>query len=134
VRRYGARLSGALADRIDISLAVSQPSAAALAGPPGESSEAVRERVAKARACQAARLGPGRLNAEMTPAETRASCRLDRAAREELASGHGRLGLSGRGYERVMRLARTIADLAASDGVTAEHVTNALALRRRAET
>jgi magnesium chelatase family protein len=134
VRRYGARLSGALADRIDISLAVAQPSAEALAGPPGEGSEAVRQRVTAARFRQAARLGPGRLNAEMTPAETRASCRLDEEAREELAAGHGRLGLSGRGYERVMRVARTIADLAGSERVGAEHVTNALALRRRVET
>jgi magnesium chelatase family protein len=134
VRRYGARLSGALADRIDISLAVSQPSAEALAGPPGESSKAVRERVAKARARQAARLGPGRLNAEMTPAETRASCRLEAAAREELATGHGRLGLSGRGYERVMRLARTVADLEGAERVGVEHITTALSLRRRAET
>jgi magnesium chelatase family protein len=134
VRRYGARLSGALADRIDISLAVSQPPAKALAGPPGEGSAKVRERVAAARARQAARLGQGRVNAEMTPAETRMSCRLDRAAREQLAAGHRRLALSGRGHERVLRLARTIADLEESEPVQAEHVTKALMLRRRADT
>jgi magnesium chelatase family protein len=67
----------------------------------------------------------------MTPAETRRHCRLGTAARELLERGHGRLGLSGRGYERVSRVARTIADLSGSDGVRVEHVGEALTLRRR---
>src|SRR5918994_3874070 len=74
VRRYEAKLSGALADRIDISVAIEQPSAEAMRSVPGEPSVAVRARVAEARQRQAARLGPGRSNSDMGPAETRRAC------------------------------------------------------------
>jgi magnesium chelatase family protein len=131
VRRYEAKLSGALADRIDISLGVEQPPPGALRSGPGECSASVRDRVAAAREHQAGRLGEGRCNADMTPAETRGTCRLGAGARELLERGHLGLGLSGRGYERVSRVARTIADLAGDDVVGAEHVGEALALRRR---
>jgi magnesium chelatase family protein len=131
VSRYEGRLSGALADRIDITLAVGQPSAGALAGDPGEASAVVSDRVAEARARAAKRLGPGRCNADMTAAESRRHAALDREAEAVLADGHTRLGLSGRGYERVLRVARTVADLGASERVTAAHVGEALALRRR---
>ena len=101
-------------------------------GPAGESSAAVRERVvAGARAPGARGSGPGACNATMTPAETRRHCRLDREGRELLAAGHARLGLSGRGHERVLRVARTIADLAGRERIDAERVGEALALRRR---
>ena len=76
VQRYQGRLSGALADRIDILAAVRQPSAAEIGGAPGEPSAAVRERVVAARERQERRLGPGRCNAEMTPAEAR-DCALE---------------------------------------------------------
>jgi magnesium chelatase family protein len=131
IGRYHARLSGALADRIDLSLAVDQPSAEALAGDPGEPSAAVRGRVVAARELQVERLGSGRSNAEMTPGESRAGGMAD-DARAALASGHSRLGLSGRGYERVLRVARTIADLAGRPRVDADHVAEALTLRQRA--
>jgi magnesium chelatase family protein len=131
VRRYEAKLSGALADRIDVSLTVEQPSPDALRSAPGESSAAVRARVAASRAAQARRLGAGRCNAVMTPAETRRTCRLDGPGAELLARSHTRLGLSGRGHERVLRVARTLADLEGVDRVGAAHVGGALTLRRR---
>jgi magnesium chelatase family protein len=131
VRGYNAKLSGALADRIDICVSVDQPPAETMAGPPGEPSRSVRARVVAARERQAARLGPGRVNALMSPAQSRAHGRLDSEARAMLADGHARLGLSGRGYERVLRLARTLADLDGSEGVRADHVGEALMLRRR---
>jgi magnesium chelatase family protein len=131
VRAYRARLSGALADRIDLNSGISQPGAEAMDGPGGEGSDAVRERVVAARERQAARLGPGRVNATMTPAETRRDCCADREGRELLAAGHRQLGLSGRGHERVLRVARTIADLAGRDRIDAEAITEALSLRRR---
>lgn len=131
VRRYEAKFSGALADRIDISLSVEQPSPEALRSAPGETSAAVRARVAAAREAQVRRLGAGRCNAVMTPAETRRACRLDEPAAELLARSHARLGLSGRGYERVLRVARTLADLEGVDRVGANHVGDALSLRRR---
>ena len=80
VQRYQGRLSGALADRIDILAAVRQPSAAEIGGAPGEPSAAVRERVGAARERQERRLGPGRCNAEMTPAEARECALADDAA------------------------------------------------------
>ena len=131
VRRYQSKLSGALADRIDISVGVEQPAARALRSEPGEPSEDVRGRVSAARVRQEHRLGPGRCNAGMTPAETRRACRLDRAAERLLVRSHDRLGLSGRGHERVLRVARTLADLGGRDDVEARDVEGALTLRRR---
>ena len=132
VRRYRLRLSGALADRVDISLTVAQPPAGALAGPPEESSEQVRERVIAARERQERRLGVGRSNGEMTPAELRRYAALGMDARLVLLEGYARLGLSGRGYDRVVRVARTLADLAGSARVGAEHISEALSMRRQA--
>ena len=130
IRRYERKLSGALADRIDICVAVGQPSAGALAADAGEESAAVRARVTVARARQRERLGSGSCNAEMTTAEVRA-CALERDARELLTEQHAAARLSGRGHDRVLRLARTVADLAASERIEVAHIDEALALRRR---
>lgn len=130
VQRYQGKLSGALADRIDILAGVHQPSAAEIGGPAGESSAAVRERVCAARGRQEDRLGPGRCNAEMTPAEAR-SCALSAGAATLLADLYARQRLSGRAHDRALRLARTIADLADSDEIEEEQMAQALQLRRR---
>ena len=130
VRRYQGRLSGALADRLDVLVAIGQPSAAEIGGPPGESSAAVRERVAAARRRGEARLGAGRCNAEMTPAEARGSVLEDDAA-ALLADAYARRRLSARAHDRVLRLARTIADLAAADSIGRDQIAQALQLRRR---
>jgi magnesium chelatase family protein len=130
VRRYQGRLSGALADRIDVLAAVRQPSAGEMAGPPGEGSDAVRERVVAARERQGDRLGRGRCNAEMTPAEARRSTLSDSAA-ELLAESYSRRRLSGRAHDRVLRLAQTIADLDGVEQIEREQVGQALQLRRR---
>ncbi|MEX0971645.1 MAG: YifB family Mg chelatase-like AAA ATPase [Solirubrobacterales bacterium] len=130
VRRYQGRLSGALADRLDILVAIRQPSAAEIGGPPGEHSAAVRERVAAARERQEARLGAGRCNAEMSPAEAR-ECVLGEDAAALLAESYSRRRLSGRAHDRVLRLARTIADLGGAEAVGREQIAQALQLRRR---
>jgi magnesium chelatase family protein len=130
IQRYRGRLSGALADRIDVLAAVRQPSAEEIGGPPGESSAAVRERVAAARERQARRLGPGRTNAEMTPAEARESL-LSAEAGALLAELYARRRLSGRAHDRALRLARTIADLAEKETIGAQEMAQALQLRRR---
>jgi magnesium chelatase family protein len=130
VQRYQGKLSGALADRIDILAAVRQPSAEEIGGGPGEPSAAVRERVRAARGRQEARLGPGRCNAEMTPAEARA-CMLEDGAAALLADLYARQRLSGRAHDRALRLARTIADLAGTEAIGAEEMAQALQLRRR---
>jgi magnesium chelatase family protein len=87
--------------------------------------------VIAARERQQARLGPGRCNAEASPAELRETGRVEPAAREVLARGYDRLRMSGRGYDRALRLARTVADMEGSDAVTGDHVAEALMLRRR---
>jgi magnesium chelatase family protein len=130
IQRYQARLSGALADRIDILAAIRQPGAEEIGGPPGEASGPVRERVEAARARQGDRLGPGRCNAEMTPAEAR-ECRLSAAAAGLLADSYSRRKLSGRAHDRVLRLAQTIADLAGSEEIERGQMAQALQLRRR---
>jgi magnesium chelatase family protein len=130
VQRYQSRLSGALADRIDVLAAIRQPSAAEIGGPPGESSTAVRERVAAARERQEARLGFGRCNAEMVPAEVR-ECALEADAAALLADSYARHRLSGRAHDRVLRLARTVADLAGEETVGRDQMAQALQLRRR---
>ncbi len=130
VQRYQARLSGALADRIDVLAAIRQPSGAEIAGPQGESSAAVSERVGAARERQERRLGVGRCNAEMTPGEVR-ECALDEGAAVLLATSYTRRRLSGRAHDRVLRLAQTIADLAGSEAIAREQMAQALQLRRR---
>ncbi len=130
IQRYQGRLSGALADRIDILSAIRQPSAEEIGGGPGECSAAVRARVDAARGRQAERLGPGRCNAEMTPAEVR-ECVLGRDASALLADAYSRRRLSGRAHDRVLRLARTIADLGGSEAIERRQMAQALQLRRR---
>ncbi|MFL5899301.1 MAG: YifB family Mg chelatase-like AAA ATPase [Solirubrobacterales bacterium] len=130
VQRYQGKLSGALADRIDILAAVRQPSAAEIGGAPGEPSAAVRERVCAARERQEQRLGSGRCNAEMTPAEAR-SCPLSSVAAALLAELYARQRLSGRAHDRALRLAQTIADLGGLEEIGEEQMAQALQMRRR---
>jgi len=130
VQRYQARLSGALADRVDVLSAIRQPSAEEIGGPPGEASAAVRGRVGAARERQERRLGPGRCNAEMTPSEVR-ECALEEGAASLLADSYARRRLSGRAHDRVLRLAQTVADLAGTETIGREQMAQALQLRRR---
>ncbi len=131
VRAYESRLSGALADRFDLALAVEQPSSSALAGDRGEDSATVAARVLDAREHQRERLGEGRTNATMSEREIADLLDLDADARSSLIAGHERLGLSGRGWNRVLKVARTCADLDGSRPVAGRHVDEAMSLRRR---
>jgi magnesium chelatase family protein len=129
VRRYEAKLTGAVADRIDIWCGVGQPSAEAMAMTGDENSVTVRKRVIAARRLAEQRLGAGRCNADLGPGE---SVRLEvtLGARELLRDHYRRLGLSGRGHDRVIRVARTIADLAGRAKIDEDAMEGALALRR----
>jgi magnesium chelatase family protein len=133
VTRYLAKLSGALADRIDITLDVEPPPADEMIEEESEDSARVRERVVRARRIQEERLGPGRTNSELTPSEVRRHCSLDSTSRQVLEDAHRRLGLSARGWDRCLKLARTIADLADEDRIGEGHVGEAIARRRRSE-
>lgn len=128
VRRYEAKLSGALADRLDIRVGVLQPSAEAMGGEAGERSAQVRERVLAARLLQAERLGAGRCNADLTPIELR-SLAIAQPARRKLAEQHRARGLSGRGHDRVLRVARTVADLRGAARIGTEDIGEAVGLR-----
>ena len=130
--RYRAKLSGALRDRVDIVLRVEQPVRAELRSTRDpESSAAIRKRVVAARARQHMRLeGTGAsCNADMTPADVRRLCDLDAGAQRALADAHERAGLTMRGHDRAMRVARTLADLDGSERVRRKHVAQAVAYR-----
>jgi magnesium chelatase family protein len=131
VTRYRNKLSGALADRIDVFAGIGRPDGDALADRPGEPSAPIRERVAAARERQAERLGSGRTKAEMGPAEIRRHCALSPEAERALRDGHDRLGLSGRGWDAAIRVAQTIADLSRANEISAEFMEQALSLRRK---
>ncbi len=133
VRRYLSRLSGPMLDRIDICVDVPSLDYEELSGggAPAEGSEAIRARVNAARALQTARYGPEgpACNAQMGPKELREYCKLDEACRRLIRGAYDRLGLTARGYDRILRVARTIADLDGAEAIEAHHLAEALQYR-----
>ena len=128
--RYVGRISGPLRDRIDVWVTFARvPAAAMVAGPDPESSAAVAARIAAARARQFARPGM-RLNARTSGRALRAISRLRPDTSEALADLADAERLSGRGTERLLRVALTVADLAESDAVEIEHLEEAARWRR----
>ena len=133
VARYLARVSGPLLDRIDIHLEVPAVQYRALADQEGgEPSDAVRERVDRAREVQQDRFAnrPGiYANAHMTPRDLRAHCRVSDGADALLRTAITRLGLSARAYHRILKIARTVADLEQAAGLEPKHVSEAIQYR-----
>ena len=132
---YQARVSGPLLDRIDLHVEVDPVRAVDLAlPPPAEGTEEVAARVARARQAQTARLeGTAmRTNAELDGDQLEAHATPDDAGRKLLVQAAEAMRLSARGYTRVLRVARTIADLAGAPGVGRIHVAEALSYRRQA--
>ena len=129
VARYRARLSGPLLDRIDLRVEVpAQAPAQLLELPPGEPSAAVAARVRAAAELQQRRQGTS--NARLEGAQLEGHCGLARAERAWLAGALERLGASARCAHRVLRVARTLADLGGAPTLTREHLAEALQLRR----
>jgi magnesium chelatase family protein len=134
ITRYQRRLSGPLLDRIDIHLDVPRVEYEKLADSrTGETSAAIRQRVEAARERQRARFRGKKLhaNAEMGPADVRDHCRTDGAAQNLLRMAMQQLKLSARAYHRVLKLSRTIADLAGAEVIGAAHIAEAVQYRPR---
>ncbi|MBE6599752.1 MAG: ATP-binding protein [Ruminococcaceae bacterium] len=134
VRKYVSRISGPLLDRIDIQIELPSISYEELSGsaPDGEPSAVIRERVIEARAAARRRMAGEKkifCNAQLDSASLRRYCKIEGEAYELLRSAYESLGLSARGYDRTVRVARTIADLDRSENIGAAHIAEAIQLR-----
>jgi magnesium chelatase family protein len=134
VSRYQKRISGPFIDRVDIFVEVPHIDYEKLADDRlGEKSEAVQGRVQAARSRQQRRFDGTRLtcNAEMTPAEVREFCQVEDQAQSLLKAAMKQLYLSARAFHRILKLARTIADLESSGIIKAPHLAEAIQYRPR---
>ena len=132
VAEYRAKISGPLLDRIDITVEVPAMAYEELeARPNGEPSAAIKARVDKAREAQRARFaGSGtESNARMSPGDMERFCALDEAGSALMKSAYEALGLTGRSYDRTLRVARTIADLSGSESIQPQHLAEAIQYR-----
>jgi magnesium chelatase family protein len=134
ISKYQKRISGPLLDRIDIFIDVPRVEYEKLTGDTqGESSTVVRERVNKARQIQQIRFDSSRIscNNDMTPIEVKEFCKTDPDAQNLLRTAMKQLNLTARGFHRILKLARTIADLENGDYIKVHHIAEALQYRQR---
>jgi magnesium chelatase family protein len=132
IQRYRARISGPLLDRIDLHIEAPALSLTELrAEKPGEASSALRARVQAARNRQHTRFAGTKIssNARMTHAHIRKHCALDSTLGDLLQQAMERLSLSARAYDRILKVARTIADLAGADKIESPHLLEAIQYR-----
>ena len=132
IQNYRARVSGPLLDRIDLHVEAPALSVAEMrTAAPGETSAAMRERVLAARKLQAARFGKSKanLNARMAHGQIRKHCALDSELGDLLQDAMEKLKLSARAYDRILKVSRTIADLAGTESIAAPHLLEAIQYR-----
>jgi magnesium chelatase family protein len=132
IQRYLARISGPLLDRIDIHIDVPPLKQRELsADPSGEASAVIRERVRRARRIQQERFRRSKVfcNAHMNPRQIRRFCQVEGEARSLLETAMERLGLSARAYDRILKVARTIADLETAEAISPEHIAEGIQYR-----
>ena len=132
IERYMSRISGPLLDRIDIHIEVpAVPFNELTNGPPGTSSAQIREQVEQARSIQSRRFENSRTNtnAQMSSRELRQHCVLGKVEIELMRTAVTEMGLSARAHDKILRVARTIADLEASENIQAHHVQEAINYR-----
>jgi magnesium chelatase family protein len=132
IHRYRSKISGPLLDRIDIHVEVpAVPYKDLLLDARSEPSAEIRRRVSRARAIQTARFGRAKIfcNAQMGSRHLRGHCRVDDASRRLLESAIDKFGLSARAFNRVLKIARTIADLEAAAEIGVEHISEAIQYR-----
>ncbi len=132
IKSYWERLSGPILDRIDMYIEVPRlKKEELLSKPAGERSKDIQDRIQKCRELQGSRfLNSGTItNASMVPRELQQFCQLDAPAQDLLRSGIEQLQLTGRSYDRVLRISRTIADLAGAEQIASAHIAEALQYR-----
>ena len=129
-QRYLSKISGPLLDRIDLHIEVEPVPFDDLAKKPlGEASQPIRDRVTAARKIQAARFQDFKsihYNAQMTPKQLRTFCTLDSPSKALIKTAMEKLGLSARAYDRILKVARSIADLASKPNIHADHIAEAI--------
>jgi len=133
VQKYLSKISGPLLDRIDLHVEVTPVNFTELASDRlAEKSEFIRDRVIKARDVQSDRFGNKpdlHANAQMSPQMVRDVCKISEAGQNLLKKAMEKLGLSARAYDRILKVSRTIADLAGSEGIELEHLAEAIHFR-----
>ena len=129
ISRYRSKISGPLLDRIDLQIEVpAVPQLELVKAAKGEHSDAIRERTERAFQVQLKR--QAKPNAKLAPREIDQVCKPDAASEELLKNAIQRMGLSARAYHRVLKVARTIADLAASESIAVGHIAEAIQYRK----
>ena len=133
IQKYMAKISGPLLDRIDLHIEVPAVKYKELASRElGEQSQRIRQRVIEARAIQMKRFAGRKgmyCNADMQSKDIQSFCKLDAAGEELLKMAITKLGLSARAYDRIQKVARTIADLTRASSIRPEHISEAIQYR-----